>query len=154
MMLRTSSVAKKLLLRSSNKQGGSALLTGTRALSSSDFSEVKEFPRPLNTHKTGIDILHDPLWNKSLAFDMSERDRLGLRGLLPPAVRTKESQVKRTIEHIRRLPDDISKNLYLQDLHNRNETLYHRVLIEYVSPISLSLIATSSHSTIVSFSID
>ncbi len=126
----SSAAAKKLVSKNAGKS-----VVAVRALStnSDDFTTVKEFPKPLNTHKTGIDILHDPLWNKSLAFDMSERDRLGLRGLLPPAVRTKESQVKRTIEHIRRLPDDISKNLYLQDLHNRNETLYHRVLIEYVS---------------------
>ena len=97
------------------------------------FHEVKAFPRPLRTRKYGIDILHDPLWNKSLAFDSAERDRLGLRGLLPPATRTMESQVLRTINHIRKLPDDITKNLYLQELHNRNETLYHRILIEYVS---------------------
>ena len=48
---------------------------------------VKKHPRPLRTKKHGIDILHDPLWNKSLAFDNSERDRLGLRGLIPPCVR-------------------------------------------------------------------
>jgi hypothetical protein len=45
------------------------------------------YERPLRTKKYGIDILHDPLWNKSMAFDYSERDRLGLRGLIPPAVR-------------------------------------------------------------------
>lgn len=48
---------------------------------------LKKYPRPLRTKKYGIDILHDPLWNKSLAFDISERDRLGLRGLIPPCVR-------------------------------------------------------------------
>ena len=101
-----------------------------RALSS---KEIRDYPKPLATKRHGLDILHDPLWNKSLAFDISERDRLGLRGLLPPTVRSQESQVQRTIGHIRRLPDDVSKNLYLQDLHNRNETLFHRILIEFVS---------------------
>lgn len=97
---------------------------------------TKKHPKPLRTKKYGIDILHDPLWNKSLAFDMSERDRLGLRGLLPPATRSLEFQVKRTMERIYALPNDVSKNLYLQDLHNRNETLYHRVLVEHVSLLS------------------
>lgn len=93
----------------------------------------KKHPRPLRTKKYGIDILHDPLWNKSLAFDTSERDRLGLRGLLPPATRCLETQVRRNMERLRAMPSDITKNLYLQDLHNRNETLYHRVLVDHVS---------------------
>jgi hypothetical protein len=100
------------------------------------FGTTKKFnkhPRPLNPKKHGIEILHDPLWNKSTAFDYSERDRLGLRGLIPPVIRSLESQVLRIITRIRELPDNVSKNLYLQDLHSRNETLYHRVLIEYVS---------------------
>jgi hypothetical protein len=101
-------------------------------LSLSNNFGLKKFPRPLKTNKYGIDILHDPLWNKSLAFDSSERDRLGLRGLIPPATRTLDSQVKRTIGHLRNQPDPVSKNLYLQELHNRNETLYHRLLVDYV----------------------
>lgn len=104
--------------------------------SSSIVTTQFPYPRPLRTKKNnGIDILHDPLWNKSLAFDYSERDRLGLRGLIPPAVKSLDSQTLRAIKHIRSLPDDISKNLYLQELHNRNETKFHRVLLDYVSYI-------------------
>ena len=95
------------------------------------LSHVKH-PRPLRTKKSGIDILHDPLWNKSLAFSYSERDRLGLRGLLPPAVRTIEGQVQRVLTHLRSCPTPVAKNLYLQHLHNRNETLYHRLLVDNV----------------------
>jgi hypothetical protein len=35
-------------------------------------------------------------------------------------------------------PTNILKNLYLQDLHNRNETLFHRILVdnlEMVAPL-------------------
>lgn len=99
-----------------------------------------KYHKPLRTKRHGIEILHDPLWNKSLAFDVHERDRLGLRGLLPSVVRSLEGQVERTIGHIRRLPDNVAKNLYLQELHNRNETLYHRVLLDYVRlPLPLPL---------------
>ena len=94
---------------------------------------TQRYPRPLKTKKYGIDVLKDSLWNKSLAFDLSERDRLGIRGLIPPAVRTIESQVERLLGHLRSQPDDVAKNLYLQDLHNRNETLYHRLLVDNVS---------------------
>jgi hypothetical protein len=113
----------------SSVQSVSLLQSNLRSLS---FQE-KKYDRPLKTHKYGIDIVHDPLWNKSLAFDMSERDRLGLRGLFPSTVRSLEYQVQHNIAQIRKLPDDVTKNLYLQEMHNRNETLYHRVLIDYVS---------------------
>ena len=36
----------------------------------------------------GIELLHNPLWNKGTAFTEAERDALGLRGLLPPHVLT------------------------------------------------------------------
>jgi malate dehydrogenase (oxaloacetate-decarboxylating)(NADP+) len=37
---------------------------------------------------------------------------------------------------IRSQPDDISRNLYLQDLHNNNETLYHRILVENMEELA------------------
>ena len=33
--------------------------------------------------KKGKNVLNDPLFNKGLGFPRSERDRLGVRGLLP-----------------------------------------------------------------------
>ena len=38
----------------------------------------------LKVTTTGLALLHDPLFNKGTGFNMGERDRLGLRGLLPP----------------------------------------------------------------------
>lgn len=99
---------------------------------------IKKYPRPLRTHQTGIDILHDPLWSKSSAFDYAERDRLGLRGLIPPVVRSIDGQLRRVMEHIRALPDNLSKAVYLQDLHNRNETLYHRVLVDHIEEVRIA----------------
>ena len=49
-------------------------------------------------------------------------------------------QAARVMNHIRSEGDDdkaaIRKNLYLQDLHNRNETLYHRVLVDNVEELA------------------
>ena len=75
--------------------------------------------RTLRTRQYGVDILHDPLWNKGTAFDLEERDRLGLRGLLPPDVRTIEEQMARVKAHLDLEPTSEKKNMYLQDLANR-----------------------------------
>ena len=72
-------------LRSFSAMGHGSLAEPTFA-TASDIE--KKYPKPLKTKQYGIDILHDPLWNKGMAFSMSERERLGMRGLLPPAVRT------------------------------------------------------------------
>ena len=95
------------------------------------FTRVR-FPNPVKTRSFSIDIIHDSLWNKGMAFSRSERDRLGLRGLLPPAIRSIEVQVQRCMQHMEALADPVSKNLYLQDLQGRNETLFHRVLLENI----------------------
>jgi len=96
--------------------------------------------KPLRTKQKGIDILHDPLWNKGMAFGAEERDRLNLRGLLPPRVKSLDEQISRIMQQIRAEGDgteaNIRKNLYLQDLHNRNETLYHRVLVENTTELA------------------
>ena len=67
---------------------------------------------------------------------MEERDRLGMRGLLPPVVRNLQSQVKRNLDIIRAMDNNIDKNLHLQNLHNRNETLYHRLLVDHLEEIA------------------
>ena len=106
----------------------------------SSISGKKTFLKPIKTKQDGADILHDPLWNKGMAMDYNERDRLHLRGLLPPRIKTLEEQSARVMNHIRSEGDDdkaaIRKNLYLQDLHNRNETLYHRVLVDNVEELA------------------
>lgn len=57
-------------------------------------------PQPLRMYFTflttqrGVDVLHDPLWNKGTAFKYGERDRLRFRGLLPPRRLTMEKQAK------------------------------------------------------------
>lgn len=46
-----------------------------------------------------------PQYNKGLAFSQLERDRLYLRGLLPPAVLSQEVQAERVMTNIRRWAD-------------------------------------------------
>lgn len=52
--------------------------------------------------RTGINLLHDPSLNKGTAFTEDERDRLNLRGLLPPKVLTQDQQVQKVLAQIMR----------------------------------------------------
>jgi malate dehydrogenase (oxaloacetate-decarboxylating)(NADP+) len=82
---------------------------------------------------TGHDLLHDPLLNKGTAFNERERNQLGLRGLLPPRVDTMVEQVMRSMENYTAKPNDLEKYIYLTALHDRNETLFYRVLVDHIA---------------------
>ncbi|MBM3881310.1 MAG: NAD-dependent malic enzyme [Verrucomicrobia bacterium] len=83
--------------------------------------------------KQGLGWLQHPLFNKGTAFTEAERDRLGLRGLLPPRVFTLEEQVVRVLTNFRKRPNDLERYVYLMGLQDRNETLFYRVLMEHLA---------------------
>jgi malate dehydrogenase (oxaloacetate-decarboxylating) len=77
-------------------------------------------------------VLTTPLLNKGTAFTAEEREDLGLTGLLPPVISTLQAQVAAAYAQYHRLPDPLSKNIYLTALHDRNEVLFFRVLSEHL----------------------
>lgn len=89
----------------------------------------RRFMAPIQISTRGNEILTDPLYNKGTAFKSGERDRLRFRGLLPPRVFNMELQKERFLISLRAEESTIRKHLMLEDLHDRNETLYHRVLV-------------------------
>ena len=76
-------------------------------------------------------LLHNPSFNKGTAFSERERDALGLRGLLPPRVFSQEEQLARVLENFRRKPTPLEKYIDLAGLHDRNEALFFRLLIDH-----------------------
>ena len=79
----------------------------------------------------GVALLHDPTLNKGTAFTEVERDALGLHGLLPPHVCSQAEQVARVLENFHRLPSPLEKYIFMSSLHDRNETLFFRIVTDY-----------------------
>ncbi|WP_373463996.1 NAD-dependent malic enzyme [Streptomyces canus] len=76
--------------------------------------------------------LVDPLRNRGVAFTQAERDELGLTGRLPPGVLALEQQAKRAYQQLQAQNTDLAKNVYLEQLHDRNETLYYKLLTDHL----------------------
>jgi malate dehydrogenase (oxaloacetate-decarboxylating)(NADP+) len=81
---------------------------------------------------SGVDWLHNPIFNKGTAFTEAERAALGLRGLLPPHVQTMEEQVGRVMANFRNKTSDLERYIHMAALQDRNETLFYRVLMEHL----------------------
>ena len=76
--------------------------------------------------------LQDPIRNRGVAFTTAERDALGLSGRLPSAVLTLDQQAQRAYRQLQAHGTDLAKNVYLEQLHDRNETLYYRLLEDHL----------------------
>lgn len=79
--------------------------------------------------------LLDPLENRGVAFSLEERKRLGLTGRLPSAVFTLDQQAERAYAQLHQQPDDLAENVYLEQLHDRNEILYYRLLADHLDEL-------------------
>jgi len=99
--------------------------------------------------KNKMALISDPIFNKGLAFPMSERDRLGIRGLVPPAIMDIDAQEENILAEYESgwaaraardpddeilksgvKPDDIRKWNVLQGLQDRNETLFYKLIMD------------------------
>jgi len=85
--------------------------------------------------KRGSDLLRDKTLNRSIAFSRKDRDRLGVRGLLPHRVATERDLVKRLMDNLDRLPRDIDRYMLLSSVQERNERLFYRTVIDHIDRI-------------------
>jgi len=83
----------------------------------------------------GVALLRDPLRNKGTAFSDAERDAFGLRGLLPARQLSLQEQAEKVLINLRNLPSDLEKYVALNSLHDRNETLFFRVVCDNIDEI-------------------
>ena len=80
----------------------------------------------------GTEVLSHPFLNKGVAFTQEERDQLGLKGLLPPAVLTVEDQARRAYNQYSSQPNDMLKYIFLYSLRERNIVLYYRLITDHL----------------------
>ncbi|MGD8415865.1 MAG: NAD-dependent malic enzyme [Pseudomonadales bacterium] len=86
----------------------------------------------VHTQLRGNAVLRDPLLNKGSAFTGDERALLGLEGLLPAACNTQDQQAVRFYERLSTVADPLARYRDLSALHDRNEHLYYRVLMDHL----------------------
>jgi malate dehydrogenase (oxaloacetate-decarboxylating)(NADP+) len=82
-----------------------------------------------NAHLEGTALLTDPVHNRGTAFAEEERSAHRLEGLLPSAVDDLPTQIKRVLGHLSAKPTSLEQYIYLQDLCDRNETLFYATLM-------------------------
>ena len=86
-----------------------------------------------NIHR-GSEILHNAVYNKGTGFNHSERERLGVRGLVPPRFFSIEQQAEKIWQQQVVMRESnapkIARWRHLQALKDRNETLFYRLLQE------------------------
>ncbi len=97
-----------------------------------DTLDTPDTPDTLAIDLTGRMLIDTALLNKGTAFTLDERRELGLLGFLPPQVETIEAQVARCHRAFREKPTGIDKHIYLRQLQDENETLYFRLLQQYI----------------------
>lgn len=83
----------------------------------------------------GKTLLDNPSCTKSTAFTREERQKYGLRGLLPYDVANINKQKERALENMRRKTNDIEKYIFLNALLERNQRLFYRIMIDQMEEI-------------------
>jgi malate dehydrogenase (oxaloacetate-decarboxylating) len=82
-----------------------------------------------------LSVMDDPIRNRGVAFSAAERETLGLTGRLPSGVLDLEQQARRVYRQLQAQDSDLAKNVYLEQLHDRNEVLYYRVLADHLAEL-------------------
>jgi malate dehydrogenase (oxaloacetate-decarboxylating) len=80
-------------------------------------------------------VLDDPMRNHGVAFAAAEREALGLTGRLPSGILTLDQQARRAYRQLQAQDGDLTKNVYMEQLHDRNEVLYFKVLLDHLAEL-------------------
>lgn len=89
----------------------------------------------IRTRKVGVWLLHNPSTNQATAFDREQRDELRVRGMVPYRVTTLEQQAIAAIGQIRAKNTPLEQYIGMASLHDRNEVLFYRVLVDHIAEL-------------------
>jgi malate dehydrogenase (oxaloacetate-decarboxylating) len=99
--------------------------------------KIKEDPetgaKTLETPICGKPLLTTPQLNKGTAFTLSEREEFGLFGKLPHRVENLDEQVKRAFLQYSAYSSNLQRNIYLNNLHDKNQVLFYKLLSKHLS---------------------
>lgn len=84
----------------------------------------------MTTKLRRLAVIHDPSLNRGTGFSADERERLSLRGLVPPREQGLEQQIERVMNTYRRQSSDLDKFQFLSLLMDRNSVLFYRILCD------------------------
>ncbi|GAB2806945.1 NAD-dependent malic enzyme [Actinoallomurus bryophytorum] len=84
---------------------------------------------------TRTTVLQDRFRNRGTAFTLDQRAELGITGRLPAAVETLDEQAARAYAQLRDQPSDLHKYIYLNELHDQNQVLYYRLLVDHLTEL-------------------
>jgi len=88
--------------------------------------------RPVYLPYSGPTLLSMSLLNKGCAFSEQEREEFGLTGLLPQRYETIEQQVDRAYKQYSSFDEPINKHIYLRATQDSNETLFYKLVQQYI----------------------
>ncbi len=88
--------------------------------------------RYLAVSERGVALQDDSILNKGTCFTRTEREELGLLGLLPPSVQTPDEQLARAYGNYQRAEGDVRRYLFLASLQDRNEHLFCRLVLDHL----------------------
>lgn len=86
----------------------------------------------IETSLSSSDLLGNPKLNKGCAFSREERELFNLHGLLPHQIETLDQQVARMYAQYQEFTRPLSKNIYLNALHDYNETLFYKLVSQHL----------------------
>lgn len=89
----------------------------------------------IETTLKGKNLLNSSLLNKGTTFTEEEREIFNLVGKLPCRVESIAEQMKRIYEQYKRYTTDMSRSIYLNSLHDRNETCFYRLLMNHLEEL-------------------
>lgn len=84
--------------------------------------------RVIETDLKGKQLLSSPQLNKGTAFTEEERHALDLLGKLPVHIETLDDQVERAYQQYQSFQTNLSKNVFLNALHDNNQVLFYRLV--------------------------
>src|SRR5260370_35874393 len=111
-------------------------MNNTAALRGKRASETTLPPKRLPTAdaissdgKRGIDVLHDPVLNKATAYTETERQALGLGGLVPDVTESHDLQLRRVRQQLGHKAPDLDRHISWVHLLATHRTSFYRTLI-------------------------